>query len=106
MSDPNGEKETLDKETIDKETANRPAGTVPEALALLTQLGFTLALPIVLGALLGNYLDEKLGTNVLFLIVFILLGVAAGIIGAYHLVQTVTRRGMGQKTAPNKKNRK
>lgn len=97
MSDPNDNKETLNKETLnkvtlEKEAANRPAGTVPEALALLTQLGFTLALPIVLGALLGNFLDETFGTNVLFLIVFILLGVAGGIIGAYHLVQTVTRR--------------
>lgn len=63
-----------------------------EALALMTQLGFTLATPIVLGALAGNWLDERLGTGAIFLILLLILGIVMGILGAYHLVTSVTKK--------------
>jgi len=57
------------------------------AMVLVGQLGFTIAAPIVAGALAGNYLDEKAGTKGLILIPMVLLGVVAGIFGAYRLIR-------------------
>ena len=45
-----------------------------------------MVIPIVLGVWLGGKLDSKLGTKGLFLIVFILLGVASGFRNVYFLV--------------------
>lgn len=64
-----------------------------EGLALFGQLGLTIAIPIILGALAGRWIDGKLETTPLFLLVLILTGVAAGIFGAYHQIGAVTGRG-------------
>ena len=62
-----------------------------EALVLCTQLGLTLATPIVLGALVGHWIDDKLGTNMIFLILFLILGIAGGAVSAYRQVMTITK---------------
>jgi len=60
------------------------------AFSLVGQLGFTIALPIVGGALAGNYLDKRLGGTGLVLVAMILLGVAVGALAAYHaLIRTM-----------------
>lgn len=48
-----------------------------KALALLSQVGLLMAIPIFLCVFVGIWLDEKMGTNGLFLVIFILLGVMA-----------------------------
>ncbi|MGI6732336.1 MAG: AtpZ/AtpI family protein [Anaerovoracaceae bacterium] len=63
-----------------------------EALVLVSQLGYTLSLPIVFGALAGNWIDKKLGTDVVFSLILILVGIVVGIIGAYKQVMYVTRK--------------
>lgn len=55
------------------------------SMALLGQLGFTVAIPIALGALGGNYLDSVVHTGHLFLILGLLLGLISGVYGAYRL---------------------
>lgn len=47
------------------------------SLAYLTQLGLTMAIPIIGGILLGNFLDERFSTGYLFLIIGIVIGVLA-----------------------------
>ena len=39
-----------------------------EAYALVSQLGFTIAIPIILGAASGHWIDGKLGTEPIFLL--------------------------------------
>lgn len=56
------------------------------AWALVGQLGLTISAPIVIGVLLGVYLDPILGGTGLVLIAGILLGVAGGFYGAYKIV--------------------
>jgi ATP synthase protein I len=56
-----------------------------ESLALMGQLGFTIAIPLVAGALLGNYLDSVTHQKTLFLLLGLLLGLIVGIYGAYRL---------------------
>lgn len=41
------------------------------------QLGLTMIVPIVGGVLLGNFIDKKLSTSYLFLIICIVIGVLA-----------------------------
>lgn len=57
-----------------------------EALALMSQLGWTITIPIVLGAVTGHWIDGKLGTGMIFFLILLCLGIAGGIAGAYHLV--------------------
>lgn len=46
------------------------------ALSLAWNLGYTIAVPIVVFALLGRFLDKKLGTSPFLLLAGILLSVA------------------------------
>jgi len=63
-----------------------PNFRIVRALALASQLGFTVSVPIVAGVLLGTYLDERTNSYGLLLVGSILLGVAAGIYGAWRLL--------------------
>jgi ATP synthase protein I len=56
------------------------------SLALVGQLGFTIAFPIALFAILGNYLDGVVHIGHLFLLLGLLLGLISGIYGAYRLL--------------------
>ncbi len=62
------------------------------AIALFSQLGLSMAIPIIAGAMLGGYLDKKYNTNAAFLIIFLLLGIFAGFTGSYRLIKMVNER--------------
>lgn len=64
----------------------RPPPSVWGSLALMGQLGLTIALPLLAGALLGNYLDSRTHTSNLYLLLGLLLGLIVGIYGAYRLL--------------------
>jgi ATP synthase protein I len=66
-----------------------PSPTVIETVGALSGMGFTIAIPIVIGVLLGRYLDGLFNTKVLFLLLGLLLGLVVGIIGAYRLYKAV-----------------
>ena len=69
-----------------------------KALSLWTQLGISLAGPIVLGAVGGRLLDEKFGTDKIFFIILLILGVAVGVSGAYGMVRELIKtEGGGNK---------
>lgn len=57
-----------------------------EAITLVTHLGLTIAIPIVIGAAAGHWLDEKLGTGVIFSLILLMLGIVGGLVGAYRLI--------------------
>ena len=59
------------------------------AIALFSQLGLSMAIPIIAGAMLGGYLDKKYNTNATFLIIFLLLGIFAGFTGSYRLIKMI-----------------
>jgi ATP synthase protein I len=56
------------------------------SLALVGQLGFTIAIPIALFAILGSFLDGKVQSGHVFLLLGLLLGLISGIYGAYRLL--------------------
>lgn len=66
-----------------------PPPSVLASLGALSGLGFTIALPIAIGAIVGHYLDGLAHTEPLFLLVGLLLGLISGIYGAYRLFKAV-----------------
>jgi ATP synthase protein I len=69
--------------------SKKPPPTVWELMGALAGLGFTIVVPIALGAILGSYLDGYLHTRPLFLLLGLLLGLISGIYGAYRLLSRV-----------------
>ncbi|GLV57477.1 hypothetical protein KDH_43130 [Dictyobacter sp. S3.2.2.5] len=66
-----------------------PSPTMLTTLGALSGMGFTVAVPIALGAILGNYLDGLLHTGPLLILLGLLLGLISGIYGAYRLYKSV-----------------
>lgn len=54
-------------------------------LALITQIGLSVITPILLGVYIGQFVDKKVGTNGVFSIIFILLGVGGGFMNLFKL---------------------
>jgi ATP synthase protein I len=67
----------------------KPQPSVWESLGALGGLGFTIAIPIAVGAIAGNYLDGLMNTKPLFILLGLLLGLISGIYGAYRLFKSV-----------------
>lgn len=63
-----------------------------ENLIFITQIGLMMALPIVICVLLGNYIDEKLGTGSIFLFIFIGLGVASSFLNLYKIMMKILNK--------------
>jgi ATP synthase protein I len=63
--------------------------SVTGTVGALSGMGFTIAVPIALFAILGNYLDGLLHTGSLFILLGLLLGLISGIYGAYRLYKAV-----------------
>jgi len=55
-------------------------------LGLVTQVGLTMLLWIGAGFVVGFFLDRKLATQGLFLVIFIVLGVLGGFWSVYRLI--------------------
>lgn len=62
-----------------------------KALALFGQLGLTVSLPLVGGALLGQYLDERWGTRGLVFVGLTLLGLASGLYAAWRQIASALK---------------
>lgn len=82
----------MEKKNKDEKKNKSQAESGLEALALFSQLGLTMALPILLGALAGHWIDGKLGTGMIFFILLLCLGIAGGIVGAYRQIMLVTKK--------------
>ena len=65
--------------------SKKPPPTLWEIVGPVGGLGFTIAVPIAVGAILGHYLDGVLRTAPLCILLGLLLGLITGIYGAYRL---------------------
>jgi ATP synthase protein I len=66
-----------------------PSPTVLRAVGALSGMGFTIAIPIVIGVVAGQYGDALLRTKPLLLLLGLLLGLVVGVLGAYRLYKAV-----------------
>ena len=71
-----------------------------QALAIASQLGFVLAAAVIICIVGGWYIDGKLGTSPLFLILGSILGTAAGIYSALQLYKFLADR-FSRPNSPN-----
>ena len=62
--------------------------TVFRALAMISQFGITMLVPIFLCSFLGIWLDQKLGTSYIMIILFF-VGALAGFRNIYSLAKKV-----------------
>ncbi len=58
-----------------------------EGLELASNLGFTIAIPIVIGAVLGSFLDNKLNTSPKLTLSLIMLGFFVSLYNIYKLTR-------------------
>jgi ATP synthase protein I len=65
------------------------ANEVARSFAMITQLGISMLAPIVLCAVIGNWLDDRFGWSVTA--VFLILGILAGARNTWILVKNVIR---------------
>ncbi|WP_242866834.1 AtpZ/AtpI family protein [Abyssisolibacter fermentans] len=54
-------------------------------LALVSQIGISMLVPIVGGVFLGNYIDKLLGIDIIFLCVFTILGIIISFMNLYKI---------------------
>ena len=79
----------VDRQADRLRRAKRDRDTVLAQTAFLGTLGLLLVLPIVVGAYLGHWLDEKAaGFSVRWTVGFLLLGVALGAYSVYLFVRS------------------
>jgi ATP synthase protein I len=63
---------------------NKKKLSILDALAVIPQVSLSIAIPIVLGAAAGHWLDQKLGTGIIFFLILLFLGIAGGFYSAYN----------------------
>ncbi|PLX32086.1 MAG: F0F1 ATP synthase subunit [Clostridiales bacterium] len=63
-----------------------------ENLVFLTQIGISMVVPILGGLLIGKFIDEKVGTNSIFMLSFIVLGVVVAFMNVYKMVMRDYRK--------------
>ena len=56
-------------------------------LQLVTELGLTIASPIIIAVLVGAYLDKRFGHSGIFTLIFLIFGLSGGFLGAYRLIK-------------------
>jgi len=56
-------------------------------LGLITQLGVTITVSVLVGLAIGLFLDKKLGLNGPFTILFLIFGIIGGFKAAYELIK-------------------
>ncbi len=64
---------------------NGQRNEIMKALSLLSQMGLTMSVCIIVCVFIGKYLDDLLGTSPWLLLVFIVLGVASAFKVLYDL---------------------
>lgn len=62
-----------------------------ENLALISQVGIMMIVPVVFGVFAGNFLDVKFNTSPIFLIIMIILGVGSAFRNLMHLAATKSK---------------
>ncbi|MCL4216208.1 MAG: AtpZ/AtpI family protein [Candidatus Hydrogenedentes bacterium] len=74
-----------------KSPKDEQLSAIAGALTLVSQLGLVVVLPMVLLTLTGHYVDTRTGWHGAATVVGLLLGLAAGLYGAYRLLSKETK---------------
>ncbi len=72
----------------------KPVKTEPNVyfLAQATELGFSIAVPISLGALIGVWVDNKLGPHPKFTLSFLVAGIFLAFLSLFNVVKEFSKK--------------
>jgi len=65
-------------------------------LGMMGTVGWSVAVPTVVGALLGRWLDERYDDTISWTLTLLLIGLVAGCLNAYHWVRRESEKGRRQ----------
>jgi len=88
----NGRRENGGSDKQQKDNKKTIIGSSLEALAIIPQVSLSIAIPIVLGAAAGHWIDDKLGTGIVFFLILLFTGIASGFYGAYNQIKMFSKR--------------
>lgn len=75
---------------------------IMKALSMLSQVGISMFVPIFGCIIIGNFLDKLLNTNVIFLIIFTVIGVGAAFRTLYMMTVYKEKKKEKQKEEKQK----
>ena len=82
-----------------------PTVTTFQALAVASQFGISLAVSVVLGYVVGHWLDDRFGTGIIFTLIGVLLGLVAAVSNTVRLYRALIRKSepenVGSDAAPD-----
>ena len=76
-----------------------PTVTTYQALAVASQFGITLAVSVVLGYFVGQWLDDRLRTGVIFTLIGVLLGLVGAAMNTVRLYRALMRKTQSERYA-------
>ena len=81
--------------------ANRTGSTITtvQALAVASQFGITLAVSVVLGYFVGHWLDDLLKTGIIFTLIGVLLGLVGAATNTVRLYRALLRKSESERNA-------
>ena len=71
--------------------------SIYKGLALITHIGLQMIIPILGAVFLGHYIDERIQTGNIFLIIFIICGVIIGFLNVYKIVMQDIKKSSKKK---------
>jgi ATP synthase protein I len=77
-----------------------PSLSIVQSLAIASQFGITLAVSVVLGLVVGQWLDTRLGTGIIFALIGVLVGLAAAASSTVRIYNGFLRRSVTTKSRP------
>jgi len=77
---------------LDRREPTNQIGRTASYFALFSEIGFVLAIPILIGVLLGDRIDRSIGTWPIFLLVGAFAGMALGGFASYRLISRFLAR--------------
>src|SRR5438128_6059931 len=69
-----------------------PTVTTAEALAVASQFGISLAVSVVLGYFAGHWLDDRINTGIIFTLIGVLLGLVGAVTNTVRLYRALLRK--------------
>jgi hypothetical protein len=76
-----------------------PSVTTVQALAVASQFGITLAVSVVLGYFVGQWLDDRLRTGIIFSLIGVLLGLVGAAMNTVRLYRALMRKTQSERYA-------
>jgi len=78
----------------------RPSLSVVQSLAIASQFGITLAVSVVLGVFVGQWLDTRFNTGIIFTLIGVLLGLVAAATSTVRIYRAFLRGATTESARP------